>query len=97
MLYGAGLRLMESLRLRVKDLDFDRKILIVREGKGRKDRVVMLPEPLIHALRFGLKIAPAECPVYPCQMHSLESIRALAKVGPGMGVPVPDPISRSPF
>jgi integrase len=46
LLYGAGLRLMECLRLRVKDLDFDRKILIVREGKGRKDRVVMLPEPL---------------------------------------------------
>ena len=46
LLYGAGLRLMECLRLRVKDVDFDRKILIVREGKGRKDRVVMLPEPL---------------------------------------------------
>jgi integrase len=51
LLYGAGLRLMECLRLRVKDLDFDRRILIVREGKGRKDRVVMLPEPLTHALR----------------------------------------------
>jgi integrase len=49
LLYGAGLRLMECLRLRVKDVDFDRKILIVREGKGRKDRVVMLPEPLIAA------------------------------------------------
>jgi len=35
LLYGAGLRLMECLRLRVKDLDFDRKILIVRAGKGR--------------------------------------------------------------
>lgn len=51
LLYGAGLRLMECLALRVKDLDFDRRILIVREGKGRKDRVVMLPEPLTHALR----------------------------------------------
>jgi integron integrase len=55
LLYGAGLRLMECLRLRVKDLDFDRKILIVCEGKGRKDRVVMLPEPLIIPLRQQLE------------------------------------------
>jgi integrase len=55
LLYGAGLRLMECLRLRVKDVDFDRKVLIVREGKGRKDRVVMLPEPLTLALRRQLE------------------------------------------
>ena len=55
LLYGAGLRLMECLRLRVKDVDFDRKILIVREGKGHKDRVVMLPEPLISSLRRQLE------------------------------------------
>jgi integrase len=55
LLSGAGLRLMECLRLRVKDIDFDRKILVVREGKGRKDRVVMLPEPLIAALRRQLE------------------------------------------
>jgi integron integrase len=55
LLYGAGLRLMECLRLRVKDLDFDRKILIVREGKGRKDRAVMLPEPLCIPLRRQLE------------------------------------------
>ena len=36
---------MECLRLRVKDVDFDRKVIVVREGKGKKDRVVMLPEP----------------------------------------------------
>jgi len=46
---------MECLRLRVKDVDFDRKILIIRQGKGRKDRVVMLPEPLILPLRRQLK------------------------------------------
>jgi len=44
LLYGAGLRLMESLRLRVKDVDFQQGLLLVRDGKGRKDRRTMLPE-----------------------------------------------------
>ena len=39
LLYGTGMRLMESLRLRVKDVDFDRHVIIVREAKGGKDRV----------------------------------------------------------
>uniref|UniRef100_UPI0032C22D89 integron integrase n=1 Tax=Povalibacter sp. TaxID=1962978 RepID=UPI0032C22D89 len=51
VLYGMGLRLMECLRLRIKDVDFDRKIVIVREGKGSKDRVVMLPAALMQPLR----------------------------------------------
>lgn len=46
LLYGTGLRLMEGLRLRVKDVDFTRRTIIVREGKGAKDRVVMLPAAL---------------------------------------------------
>jgi integron integrase len=46
LLYGTGLRVMELLRLRVKDLDFRRGQIMVREGKGAKDRVVMLPESL---------------------------------------------------
>jgi len=54
LLYGAGLRLMECLRLRVKDVDFDRKVIVVREGKGNKDRVVMLPSALTEALRSQL-------------------------------------------
>ena len=45
-LYGTGLRLMEALRLRIKDVDFDRGQIIVRGGKGDKDRVTMLPESL---------------------------------------------------
>ena len=46
LLYGAGLRLMECIRLRVKEVDFERGALIVRGGKGNKDRSVMLPETL---------------------------------------------------
>jgi len=44
LLYGAGLRLMEGLRLRVKDVDLDRRQIAVRDGKGQKDRVTVLPE-----------------------------------------------------
>jgi integron integrase len=51
LLYGAGLRILECLRLRVKDVDFDRKVIVVREGKGGKDRVVMLPATLIDPMR----------------------------------------------
>jgi integron integrase len=50
LLYGSGLRLMECLRLRVKDVDFARNEITVREGKGRKDRRVPLPETLREAL-----------------------------------------------
>jgi len=51
LLYGTGMRITEGLRLRVKDVDFERRAVIVREGKGAKDRVVMLPASLIPALR----------------------------------------------
>ncbi|MBW1697061.1 MAG: tyrosine-type recombinase/integrase [Deltaproteobacteria bacterium] len=44
LLYGAGLRLMECVRLRVKDIDFDYRQITVRDGKGKKDRVTMLPK-----------------------------------------------------
>ncbi len=53
--YGSGLRLMESVRLRVKDLDFTHRAIFVRNGKGGKDRVVTLPEPLITPLRRHLQ------------------------------------------
>jgi integron integrase len=54
LLYGAGLRLMECVRLRVKDIDFDYHQIIVRDGKGEKDRRTILPSPLIEPLRRHL-------------------------------------------
>jgi integron integrase len=54
LLYGTGMRLMEAMRLRIKDVDFDRRAIIVREAKGNKDRVVMLPQSLAPALRAQL-------------------------------------------
>lgn len=54
LLYGTGLRIMEGLRLRVKDVDFDRCEILVRDGKGAKDRVTMLPGSLVPALRDHL-------------------------------------------
>ncbi len=54
LLYGAGLRLMECVRLRVKDVDFAYRQIIVRDGKGEKDRRTLLPEPVIEPLRRHL-------------------------------------------
>lgn len=51
LLYGTGMRISEGLQLRVKDLDFDHGTIIVREGKGSKDRALMLPESLAPSLR----------------------------------------------
>lgn len=57
LLYGTGMRLMEGLRLRVKDVDFERNEIVVREGKGGKDRRVMLPDALRPVLRQRLQSA----------------------------------------
>jgi integron integrase len=54
LLYGSGLRLMEALRLRVKDVDFDYRHIVVRDGKGAKDRVTLLPQSAVPALRAHL-------------------------------------------
>jgi integron integrase len=57
LLYGTGMRLMEAIRLRVKDVDFDRNVIVVREAKGNKDRVVMLPRTLAQPLRQRIALA----------------------------------------
>ena len=54
LLYGSGLRLMEALRLRVKDLDFQRRELTVWDGKGGKDRLTLLPQSLLPGLQEHL-------------------------------------------
>lgn len=54
-MYGAGLRLMEACRIRVKDVDFERKQITVRDGKGEKDRTVPLPQTLMADLEKQLE------------------------------------------
>jgi integron integrase len=54
LLYGTGMRLMEVIRWRVKDVDFDRSEILIRDGKGAKDRVTMLPEAVVSDLRAHL-------------------------------------------
>ncbi len=57
LLYGSGMRLLEGVRLRVKDVDLVRQVIVVRDGKGGKDRVVMLPRALEAPLRAQLQRA----------------------------------------
>ncbi|MDP1925729.1 MAG: integron integrase [Thiobacillus sp.] len=72
LLYGTGMRLMESLRLRVKDIDFDSNIILVRDGKGGKDRVVPLPAILVQPLRDQLAKRR--------QMHDIDLARGMVDV-----------------
>jgi len=59
ILYGGGLRLMECLRLRVKDIDFGNHQILVREGKGEKDRFTILPDSIVDNLHSHLQIIKA--------------------------------------
>lgn len=72
MLYGTGMRLMEALRLRVKDVEFDSNIILVRDGKGGKDRVVPLPSILAQPLRD--QIAARR------KMHDIDLARGMVDV-----------------
>jgi integron integrase len=80
LLYGTGMRMAEAMALRVKDLDFDRRAIVVREGKGAKDRVVMLPQSLEGRLHQQLGRA-----------HALWSADRAAGV---RGVFMPDALAR---
>ncbi len=59
LLYGTGMRIAEALHLRVKDVDFAHRTLIVREGKGAKDRALMLPDALREGLQTQLSVSKA--------------------------------------
>ncbi len=80
LLYGSGLRLMECLRLRVQDLDFNYHQILVRDGKGGKDRVTVLPEMLVGPLQTHLSV-----------VH--ERHQAALREGYG-GVELPDAVAR---
>jgi integrase len=54
LLYGTGMRVMELLRLRVKDIDLEKKLITIREGKGDKDRITMLPNSLVESFKTHL-------------------------------------------
>ena len=73
LLYGTGMRLLECLRLRVKDIDFGRNLIVIHDGKGEKDLVTMLPEKTKTDLQRHLKrvkliyqadLAAGHCNVY---------------------------------
>jgi len=84
LLYGSGLRLLEALRLRVQDLDFDRFELTVRAGKGRKDRRTTLPASLVGPLRLQLQAARELHEGDLCRGHGeVELPEALARKLPG--------------
>lgn len=72
LLYGAGMRLTEGLRLRVKDIDFSGKGIIIRDGKGKEDRITMLPEQLIEPLKQQLNYAKS--------LHDLDLAEGLGEV-----------------
>jgi integron integrase len=80
LLYGTGMRILEGLRLRVKDVDFERGLIIVREAKGGKDRVVMLP----NALRGGLHR----------QLAASKGLWVLDREAQRAGVELPDALAR---
>ena len=86
LLYGTGMRLMEGIRLRIKDVDFDRHVIIVREAKSNKDRVVMLPHSLAPALRLQLLAARAQWEAdRQSQRGGVETPHALEQKYPKVG------------
>jgi integron integrase len=80
LLYGAGLRLLEAFEVRVKDIDFLRREITVRDGKGRKDRVTMLPGVAEEALRRHLEAVRRQ--------HQRDLARGLGRA------PLPDALAR---
>jgi integron integrase len=72
LLYGSGLRLMDVLRLRIKDIDFGTRQILVRDGKGQKDRVTVLPESSLDPLRRQIESTR--------KLHQLDLAQGLGEV-----------------
>jgi integron integrase len=72
LLYGTGARLMEGLRVRVKDLDLERRVMTIREGKGSKDRTTMIPASLVEPLRAHLRERR--------KLHDIDQAKGMADV-----------------
>lgn len=72
LIYGCGLRVMECIRLRVKDIDFEMNQIVVRDGKGKKDRITVLPD--------GVKPALKEHLVYVKRLHQEDLARGYGRV-----------------
>jgi len=86
LLYGTGMRLTEGLSLRVKDVDFDHLTIVVREGKGGKDRAVMMPQALKEALKTQLAYSQSLWALDRSrQRHGVEVPYALEKKYPKAG------------
>jgi len=91
LLYGTGMRLMEAVRLRVKDVDFEKRMITVRDGKGAKDRVTVLPEAMLEPLHAHLTrrrellmpTAAADRRSSTCRTRSTASIQMPAPSGTG--------------
>ena len=89
--YGAGLRLIESVRLRIIEIDFDHRVLYVRNGKGAKDRVVTLADELVEPLKRHLQVVQTlhertwqvVLVRSICPMHSPVNIPMLPRSGDG--------------
>jgi integrase len=93
LMYGTGMRVTECLSLRVKDLDLARRQIVVRQGKGGKDRVTMVPESLVGALAEQLEASRAvfdedrrrNVPGASCPSRSRGRARARDEAGRGIG------------
>jgi site-specific recombinase XerD len=81
LLYGTGMRLLEALRLRVKDVEFARREILVRDGKGGKDRVTMLPSTMrLEIVKTSLRVSAQakNCPRSPTRLATIAQVRQAA-------------------
>lgn len=84
LLYGTGMRVMECLQLRIKDIDYERKEIMIRGGKGAKDRVTVLPDTLLADLKEQMEL------IYPVYLQEVEEGRADVMLPPSVANKYPN-------